>query len=163
VTRVRSLDHVAVAVPDIAEALPLFRDVLGGQFVAGGDDERLGIRTLQLRLPNVKVELMQPIREDSYLHAYLERRGPGFHHATILVEDVEEAIADLEGRGFEVVDTDLSHDGWRETFVRPRSGFGTLLQIVDTDRDWGRTSEEVTLEDVLAGRAVWADRGARRR
>jgi methylmalonyl-CoA/ethylmalonyl-CoA epimerase len=156
-THVRTVDHIAVAVSSIAAALPLYQDILGGRFVMGGDDDDRGLRTLQLELPNLKLELMEPLRPDSDVQAFLDRRGPGFHHMTIFVEDVEQTVADLEAQGFEVVDLNLTSSRWRETYVRPRSGFGALLQIVDTDARWDVPSDTVTLEDVLAGRAEWRD------
>jgi methylmalonyl-CoA/ethylmalonyl-CoA epimerase len=152
-----TFDHLAVAMPSIREALPLFMDVFGAEFICGADDDRLGIRTIQLRLPpGVKIELMEPISEDSYLHRYLEKHGPGFHHMTTFFPDIEQVIPELEERGFEVIDSDLSDPAWRETYVRPRRGFGTLLQIVDTTADWHAPRPGMTAEDVLAGRLVWA-------
>ncbi len=57
----KAVDHIAIAIWSIEEALVLFRDLLGGEFLMGGDDEELGIRTVQLRLsPGVKIELLQP-------------------------------------------------------------------------------------------------------
>lgn len=162
-TRVRTVDHMAVAVPSIPAALPLYAGVLGARFVMGGDDDDRGLRTIQFQLRNVKLELMQPLRPDSGLQRFLDRRGPGFHHMTIFVEDVEETITELEAEGFEVVDTDLSHPRWRETYLRPRTGFGALLQIIDTTVRWDVPSDEVTLGDVLGGRAQWRGHRARLR
>ena len=157
--KITHVDHVAIAVRSLEEATKLFLGVLGGEFITGGDDERLDIRTLQLRLTDMKVELMEPLSESSYLRAYLDRHGQGFHHMTIFVDDVEQAIRELEAGGYEVVDTNLEHPAWRETYLRPKSGFGTLLQIADTDQSWDMPFEGVTLEAVLAGDAVWHDRG----
>ena len=147
-------DHVAIAVRSIRAAARLFQDVLGAEYIAGGDDLRLDIRTVQFRLePGVKIELMEPMSEDSYLARFIDKHGEGFHHTTLFFENIEEVIPRLEGKGFEVVDTDLSDAGWRETFVRPSVGFGTLLQIVDTDFDW-MTKSPYSLEDVLDGKVV---------
>jgi len=151
------VDHIAVAVDDLPGAVRLFGDVLGGAFVMGGDDAVKGIRTVQLRLPHVKFELLTPLHDQSYLHRYLERNGPGFHHLTIFVEDVLAAVAEVEAGGFETVDVDVSHPAWREAYVRPRSGFGTLLQLVQTDRRWDEGKPGMTIDDVLAGRIVWAN------
>jgi methylmalonyl-CoA/ethylmalonyl-CoA epimerase len=151
-----TFDHLAIAVHSIRDALPLFLDVFGAQFICGADDDRLGIRTIQLQLPpGVKVELMEPISENSYLQHYLEKHGPGFHHMTTFFPDIEQVIPDLEGRGFEVVDSDFNDPTWRETYIRPSRGFGTLLQIVDTTADWHTPRPDMTTEDVLSGRLVW--------
>jgi methylmalonyl-CoA/ethylmalonyl-CoA epimerase len=151
------IDHIAIATDDFAGAVRLYCDVLGASFVTGGDDETKGIRTMQVALPQLKIEILSPLHEGSYLHRYLKRHGPGFHHMTMFVEDVEEAIADVEAAGYETVDADLSHPAWREVYLRPRSAFGTLIQLVDTDRRWDVGKPGVTREDVLAGRIVWVD------
>ena len=155
---VRKFDHVAIAVHDLAEAVPLYHGVLGGELIAGGDDEGLRLRTLQLRFaPGTKVELMQPLDRGSYLATYLDKHGQGFHHMTCIVDDVSEAVARLEAAGFETVDTDLSSKpSWQETFVRPKSAFGTLLQLARTELEWGRPLVPgATVDDVVAGRLVW--------
>ncbi|WP_420637986.1 VOC family protein [Candidatus Poriferisocius sp.] len=154
--RIQRFDHIAIAVRSLGAAVPLFRDVFGGQFVMGGDDVPLGIRTAMFKLPaTVKVELLEPLSEQSYLHRYIERHGEGFHHATIFVDDVEATIADLEAAGYEVVDTDLQEPHWRETFVRPSSGHGCLFQIVNSELGWLEPHPHCTVEDVVAGRWRW--------
>lgn len=162
---VERFDHLAIAVPDLREAVVLFLDLFGGTFLAGGDDDGRGIRTLHVKVPpGVKLELMQPTRPDSFLSAHIARRGPGFHHATVFVADLQEAIERLDAGGVELVDTDWSRPGWYETFVRPRSGFGTLLQVVQTDRTWGEVADPtLTVEEVLRGEVVWVDERPLRR
>lgn len=156
-TKVQRIDHIAIAVRDLRPAVALFHGVFGAEFMHGGDDPRIDIRTVQLRMPpGIKVELMTPTAPTSYLQAFLDKRGEGFHHMTIFVDDVEQTIVDLSGVGIETVDTNLSHPKWRETFVRPSQGFG-LLQVVDSIGDWMTPSTEYTLDDVLEGRIVWRD------
>jgi methylmalonyl-CoA/ethylmalonyl-CoA epimerase len=162
---VRSFDHVAIAVPDLAPAIDLFHRIMGGVFIAGGDDDGKGIRTIQFRFPpGVKIELMQPVRPDSYLHGYLGRHGPGLHHITLFVDDLPAAVARLEEHGYEVVNTSFARPRWKETYLRPRSGFGTLMQLAETDRDWTVPIDPtLTIDDVLAGRIAWiADEPVRR-
>ena len=133
---VQKFDHIGIAVRDLARAAELYGDVLGGELVRGGDDLELGLRTMQFKFPpGIKVELLTPIG-DSYLARYLDKHGEGFHHATIFVPDVHQAVAELESPGFEVVDFDATMDTWQEVFVRPASGFGALLQIVSSVSDW---------------------------
>lgn len=156
--QVTRFDHVAIAVPDLRAAVHLFHTVLGGEYVAGGEDVGLGIRTVQFRFPSGgKIELMTPAREDSYLARYLERHGPGFHHAAMFVADLRAAVARLESEGYEVVDVEYSRPDWYEAFLRPRSAFGALIQIVETTRDWNDFRTDLTLEQVLDGEVVWAD------
>jgi methylmalonyl-CoA/ethylmalonyl-CoA epimerase len=156
-TTVQRVDHIAIAVSDLRPAVTLFQGVFGAEFMHGGDDPRIDIRTVQLRMPpGIKIELMTPTKPTSYLQAFIDKKGEGFHHMTIMVDDVEQTIDDLGGAHFQLVDTNLSHPKWRETFMRPSQGFG-LLQIVDSDGDWMTPTTEYTLEDVLQGRIIWRD------
>lgn len=150
------VDHIGIAVRSIEDALPLFIDLLGGEFVNGGDDPVLGIRTVQLRVaPGLRFELLQPVTEDCYLHAHLDRRGQGFHHVTMKVRDIERALVAIEEAGYETTETDLESDPtWRQTYIRPRSGHGMLVQVVETPHDWDSPTD-TTLEGVLAGEYAW--------
>jgi len=152
-------DHVAVAVHDPRDGVALFGDALGGRFLFGGDNDRQGIRIVQIVLPGgMKIELISPLRDDAPVARFLERRGPGVHHITLIFADVEVAVARLTACGYEVVDVELGSPHWREAFVRPRSGLGTLLQLADTTMRWDEPPPSgITLDDVLAGRVVFTD------
>ena len=156
--QVDRFDHVAIAVHEMRAAAHLFHDVLGGQFVGGGEDPRLGITTIQLRFPSgSKIELMAPARPDSFLHGYLDKHGPGFHHAAMFVTDLRAAVARLEEEGYEVVDGSFELPHWYEAYLRPRSAFGALIQLVETTRDWSGVQTDLTLQQVLDGEVVWVD------
>lgn len=157
VARVRTLDHVAIATHDMAEPASLFVDVLGASLIAGGDNDRSGLRLMHLRCGGFKVELMQPLRADSPISPRLAQRGPGFHHLTFMVDDLVETIDALSAAGLSTVGTSLDSPRWRETFLPPRATFGTLLQLVDTARRWDVPTTDYGLDDVLAGRVEWRD------
>lgn len=164
---ITKFDHVALAVADLPRAVTLFRDVLGFEFVGGGDNPHLRVRAVQLRLPgSVKVELLTPLGPDSYLARYLDRQGEGVHHVTMYVDDVDQAAERLSGAGFGVVDTTTDHEPWHETFLRPSSAFGTLVQLARPALPWTQPLEGVAVEDILAGRVqvlanvvTWKDSG----
>lgn len=155
----RQVDHVGIAVRDLGAAVALFCDVFGGRFMVGGDEDEMGIRTVQLDVPpGIRLELMQPLHQGSYLQRFIDKHGEGFHHMTVFVEDVARAAAALEAAGYEVVDTEILRSIWYQTYLRPKHGFGTLLQLVQTDRDWSEPWGAFDLDDVMAGRVVWRQR-----
>jgi len=150
------VDHIAIAVSSIAKTVPLFRDALGGTLMYGGDDRKLGIRSVVYKLANFKIELLEPLSSKSYLADFIEKHGEGFHHITMAVDDVQKTISDLGKSGFEVVDTDLSsRELWKETFIRPSSGFGCLIQIVETPISWDEQHPKMTIDQVLNGEWLW--------
>ena len=122
-----TLDHTAVAVRSIREALGLYRDALGGEYLMGGNMDTW--RWLQVRYPEGgKVELLQPLAE-GFLTRFLDRYGEGLHHMTFKAEDIQAAIAHVESQGYELVDVNLEGSHWKEAFLRPSGAHGTLVQI----------------------------------
>ena len=131
---VEAFDHTAVAVRDMHAALPLYRDLLGG---VPGSFERLAAKHfmwLTLRYPNgSQVELLQPTDRDGFLHAFLERYGEGQHHMTFIVRDLKRAVERATAAGLRIVDEDYRDSRWQEAFISPRSAFGTIIQLAQTD------------------------------
>ena len=146
------LDHVAVAVHSIKAALPLFRDILGGEYLMGGDVADTW-RWFQLRYPDGrKIELLEPLGE-GFLTKFLEKRGEGLHHITFKTDDIHAAVEELERSGYELVDKRLDADNWKEAFLRPKSAHGTLIQIAQSsmrDEDVGKTWQPPDPDELLA-------------
>ena len=69
---------------------------------------------------------------DGFLSRFLERYGEGLHHITFKTDDIREAIDDLEGRGWELVDVAVDDPNWKEAFLRPSMAHGTLIQIAQS-------------------------------
>jgi methylmalonyl-CoA/ethylmalonyl-CoA epimerase len=133
---VESLDHTAVAVRDIGAALPLYRDLLGGQPSGFERISSKGFQWLSLRYPNgAQIELLAPTDTDGFLHQFLNKRGEGPHHMTFIVRDLKHAVQAARRSGLRVVDEDYSEPRWQEAFISPRSAFGTIVQLAQTSLD----------------------------
>lgn len=158
---VERFDHVGILVESVAEMLPLYRDLLGGEFLYGGDDLDHGVRAVQLVMPEgSKVELLEAVGEPA--RRVLAERGPGVHHLTFFVDDLHEKLAQLRSSGYSVTEVGGEGEGWLEAYIRPGSSGGVLIQLVQSNRDWNVPLEGVTLDAVLAGKVHWvADGGAR--
>ena len=146
------LDHVAVALHSIKPAVRLYRDALGGEYLMGGDAAETW-RWVQFRWPGGgKVELLEP-KGDGFLARFLEKRGEGLHHVTFKTDDIEAAIAQVEARGYQLVDVDLSNPGWKEAFLRPSGAHGTLIQIAQSaleDDEARKHLQPPDLDELLA-------------
>ncbi len=141
---VQKLDHVAIAVRHIRDALPLYRDTLGGKYHQGGFEQAGKFRWVQLTYPRGgKLELIEPAGEDSFLHEFLERRGEGVHHITFMVQNIEELVRHLKAAGYRIVSENYQNPEWKEAFISPRSAHGTVVQFAESclseaeqDRVW---------------------------
>jgi methylmalonyl-CoA/ethylmalonyl-CoA epimerase len=155
-----ALDHVGIAVDDLAAAAALFATGLGGSLVAGGLEPGTGLRSVHVAYPGGgKVELLQPTGPGPVAD-FLARRGQGVHHLTVLVDDVPSAVARLTSEGHEMVGTDTTTAAWHESYLSPRSAMGCLVQLVRPGPDYGRPTA-VAIDDVVADRWAWVDRRPR--
>lgn len=130
---VASLDHTAIAVRELNAALPVYRDLLGG--VPSGYERvsNKGFRWLTLRYPNgSQIELLAPTGP-GFLQTFLERRGEGPHHLTFIVGDLRLAVERARAAGLRVVDEHYADLHWQEAFISPRSAFGTIVQLAQTN------------------------------
>jgi methylmalonyl-CoA/ethylmalonyl-CoA epimerase len=137
------LDHVAVAVRDVASAAGLYRDVLGGEFLFGGENPAQGFRFVQYRFPGGgKVELVTPM-DDGFVSRFLARRGEGVHHITLRVHGIEEQVERL--RAAEVPLTLVSFDNphWKEAFIHPSDAHGVLIQLAESPYRDEETAEHM--------------------
>lgn len=132
-TYVKRLDHVAIAVHSIRDAMLLYRDLLGGEYHQGGNSGAGGFRWVQFAYPDGgKLELLEPLGEDSFLHDFLRKRGEGVHHITFFVEELEELVQYLKTRGLRIVGEDYRDPTWKEAFISPPSAHGTVVQLVES-------------------------------
>lgn len=124
------VDHVGIAVESIAEAEPLL-ELLGCEKLLEADDDTVGYTWAYYELGDAsRLELIEPLGERySFLTEYLAEHGPGLHHVTIEVADLETMVATLEAGGVRVVDR-ADRDGYAEAFVSPRET-GVLFQLME--------------------------------
>ncbi len=124
-------DHVAIGLHEIEQGAVLFRDILGGEPVAGWDVPGEGFRFAQFRYPNrMKIELMEPLGDSGFLPRFLARRGEGVHHLTFRVKDIESKLEYLRSRDIEPVNVVLE-GRWKEAFIHPRQAHGVLIQLME--------------------------------
>jgi len=127
------LNHVAIAVPDIAAAAALYRDTLGAQVSPPVDQPEHGVTTVFIELPNTKVELITPLGEASPIRGFLERNPfGGIHHICYEVSDVRRAAAELSANGARVLgsgEPKIGAHGKPVVFVHPKDFLGTLIEL----------------------------------
>jgi catechol 2,3-dioxygenase-like lactoylglutathione lyase family enzyme len=124
------LDHIALAVPRMAEAPAFLVGVLGGKpsFGASSGAYRFG----QWRFAGGgRLEILEPRGDDGFLHRFLARHGPGVHHVTFKVPSLREARARAEARGYEIVGYDDRDPHWKEAFLHPKQAQGIVVQLAE--------------------------------
>lgn len=127
------LNHVAVAVPDLTSAAARYRDLLGATVSAPHPQPEHGVTTVFVLLPNAKIELLEPLGDDSPIAAFLARHPEGgIHHLCYEVDDVVAARDHLRGRGVRVLgggEPKTGAHGKPVVFLHPKDLLGTLIEL----------------------------------
>jgi methylmalonyl-CoA/ethylmalonyl-CoA epimerase len=127
------LNHVAIAVRDIAKASDIYRQALGAQVSAPQPQPAHGVTTVFITLPNTKVELIEPLGEGSPIAKFLERNPDGgIHHVCYEVADIRAARDQLKAQGARVLgdgEPKMGAHGKPVLFLHPKDFCGTLVEI----------------------------------
>ena len=127
------LNHVAIAVPDLAAAVAKYRDRLGAEVSAPLPLPEHGVTTVFVTLPNTKIELLAPLGENSPIAKFLERNPDGgIHHICYEVDDIRAARERLKAEGARILcdgEPKIGAHGKPVLFLHPKDFNGTLVEI----------------------------------
>jgi len=127
------LNHVAIAVPDLAAACAQYREVLGAKVSAPLDQPAHGVTVVFVELPNTKIELLYPLGDASPIASFLERNpSGGMHHLCYDVEDIIAARDRLVAQGARVLGDGEPKTGAHDKpvlFLHPKDFSGTLIEL----------------------------------
>jgi methylmalonyl-CoA/ethylmalonyl-CoA epimerase len=130
--KIRKIDHVAIAVADVDEALARWKGAFG--LDAREREVVASQKTEAALLPcgESNVELISP-KGNEGLAKFLEKRGPGLHHIAVEVEGIEQALAFLESIGVPLIDRTPRPGarGHKVAFVHPKATGGVLVELVE--------------------------------
>jgi methylmalonyl-CoA/ethylmalonyl-CoA epimerase len=136
-----TLNHIAIAVPDLDAALTFYRDALGISVKAVEDVPQEGVKVAFLPLGAEsetfgdahppQIELVQPTREGTGIAKWLNKHGAGMHHLCVQVPDIQAAMQQAQAHGAELINqTPARRDnGVLYAFIHPKSSFGVLIEL----------------------------------
>jgi methylmalonyl-CoA epimerase len=131
----RRIDHVAIIVRNIEQALTFYRDTLGiaPSEIKEVPSEQVRIAFLPMGGPGgSEIELIEPLTADSSLTKFLEKRGEGLHHICLEVDDIDAALQEMREKGVPVLGKEprVAAEG-RAIFVHPKGTNGVLLELLE--------------------------------
>lgn len=128
----RKIEHVALAVSDLDQAIQLYRDVWGLTLEHREIVEDQGVEEAMLRIGESYIQLLSPLGDDTSVGRFIQKRGEGLHHIAYEVGDLEVALQRLKNEGVELID-ESPRRGSRNTkvaFVHPKGNRGVLVELV---------------------------------
>ncbi len=131
----KRIDHVAIIVRNIEQALTFYRDTLGIEpsEVKEVPTEQVRIAFLPMGGPGgSEIELIEPTTPDSSLTKFLDKRGEGMHHICLEVENIDDALQEMQAKGAAVLDKQprIAAEG-RAIFLHPKGTNGVLLELLE--------------------------------
>jgi methylmalonyl-CoA/ethylmalonyl-CoA epimerase len=135
---IRGVDHIGIAVRSIDETRG-FYEAMGLEISAIEEVPHEGVRVAMIPCGDSRIELLEPLGDDSPISKFLERRGPGMHHLCLRTSDVHEADASLRGAGLRLLrdQPGPGAEGAIVQFVHPASSGGVLVEISEASVDAG--------------------------
>jgi methylmalonyl-CoA epimerase len=125
------LDHVGIAVSDVAAALAFYRDALGLEIEGAEDVPSQRVRAHFIPVGESALELLEATAPDSPIAMYTDKRGPGLHHITLRVDDLPSALVHLKARNVRLIDEQArpGAEGALVAFIHPSSAHGVLVEL----------------------------------
>lgn len=128
---VKGISHIGIAVRSLDEQIPWYRDSLGLSFLGMETVEDQGVKVAFFKVGDTRIELLEPLTDESPVAKFMEKRGQGFHHIAYAVDDCKEALQTMEETGIRRIDKEPREGagGHRIGFLHPKSTFGVLTEL----------------------------------
>lgn len=127
------LDHIAIAVEDLDQAVEFYRTAFGAEVAHREVVESDGVEEALIKVADSYIQLTAATRPDSPIAKFLAKRGPGLHHVGYRVDNCAKALEALKAAGATPIDQ-APRPGSRNTtvaFIHPKGVFGTLIELVE--------------------------------
>ena len=127
------LDHIAIAVPDLAAAIQRFAEDFGLELSGQEDVPTEQTSTAFFPISGTRIELVSPMEGQGPIASSLEKRGPGIHHICFRTDNIEEDMARLTAKGYRFIQDEPKPGahGTRVAFIHPKSTGGVLIELAE--------------------------------
>lgn len=125
------LEHIGIAVKNVAEANKLFARLLGREHYKIEEVASEGVRTSFFEIGGVKIELLEAIDDNSPIARFIRKKGEGIHHLAFEVSDINQSLQKYTALGFEPINQEprTGADSKMIVFLHPKSTNGVLIEL----------------------------------
>jgi methylmalonyl-CoA/ethylmalonyl-CoA epimerase len=127
---IKKIDHVAIAVKNLEEGVRIWKDMGFDIEYESVEEQKVNVAIIHLK--DTRIEILEPMGEDSPISKFLEKRGEGLHHMAVEVENINETLKFLREKGYRLIDEEprTGAGGKKIAFVHPKSS-KVLLELVE--------------------------------
>lgn len=128
---ISKIEHIGIAVESLSTAIPYYETLLGSKCYAIEEVTDQKVKTAFFKVGETKIELLESMDPEGPIGKFLEKKGQGVHHIAFAVDNVNEALAEAEGSGIQLVDKQgrKGAEGLTIGFLHPKSTFGVLTEL----------------------------------
>jgi methylmalonyl-CoA/ethylmalonyl-CoA epimerase len=128
---IKKIDHIAIAVKNLAEEITRYRDVLGLEYLGSEVVAAQKVTVAFFKINDVLIELLEPLTPDSPISQFIENKGGGLHHLALEVDDIRGEIKQLQEKNVRMLDPEPRSGAHHAqiAFVHPKSFSGVLFEL----------------------------------
>jgi len=132
---VKKVDHIGIAVKNMAAAIKFYEEVLGIKCTGTEIVEEQKVKVAFLPTGDTELELLESTSPDGPIGKFIEKNGEGIQHIAFRVENLEEKLAELKSKGVRLIDEKPRYGagGAKIAFLHPKSTCGTLVELSQRD------------------------------
>lgn len=129
----KNIEHIGIAVNNLEQSLNFYQDILGLEFLKKEIVEAQGVKIAFLKVGESKIELLEPLTEESTIARFIKKNGQGIHHFALLVDSIEDKIKDMQAHGAKLIGDKVTvgADNMKIIFVHPKTTNGVLLELCE--------------------------------
>ncbi|MCK9616951.1 MAG: methylmalonyl-CoA epimerase [Lentimicrobiaceae bacterium] len=127
------IEHIGIAVKSLEESIPYYESILGLQCYAIEEVKEQKVKTAFFMVGSTKIELLESTDPEGPIGKFIEKKGEGVHHIAFAVKGLEEALADVQSKGVQLIDKTPRQgaEGLHIAFLHPRSTMGVLTELCE--------------------------------
>jgi methylmalonyl-CoA/ethylmalonyl-CoA epimerase len=128
---IKKIDHIAIAVKNLAEEIIRYRDVLGLEYLGSEEVVEQKVNVAFFKINDVLIELLEPASPDSPISAFIDKKGGGLHHLALEVDDIRATIGQLQDKNVQMLNSEPKSGAHHAqiAFVHPKSFSGVLFEL----------------------------------
>ena len=125
------IEHIGIAVNNLETAIPYYENILGLKCYNIEEVVDQKVKTAFFKVGDTKIELLEPTSPESAVAKFIEKKGEGIHHIAFAVDNVNESLAEVEGKGVQLIDktSRKGAEGLSIAFLHPKSTQGILTEL----------------------------------
>jgi len=134
---IEGVEHIAIAVESLEESIPFYRDHLGLAYQGQEEVPDQKVRVALFQVGSTRIELLEPVTDDSPISKFIEKRGPGLHHIAFATTHLQERLTKLKTDGVRLIDEEpkVGAEGKQIAFLHPKASGGVLMELCSEGED----------------------------